>query len=351
MVDTSYYKQRNSIMTVSYAYFLKRIHSKKVLIFTTLTAFYLLAAACHRLETPPNWPETLKLARLDHQLLRNGGGKAIMAEDSAFGVLWTRLLHYEGNDNFDAYLNAFAADSTMQALQDTIERTFPIGKEPKQQLADAFAWLHTNMPSIDIPRVYFINGGFNAPCMMDTGRLGVALECFLGPECSYYEKLQIPLYLRRAMRPERIAPAALIGWTEGMYPPVGDMRTVLDHMLYQGKLLYIAHQALPKLPEHIALGFSKEDIHWLEANEGNMWRYLSEKNVLFESNPLIINQFTGPAPFTRAFGNDSPGRAAAWLGYRIVASYFKANPSAPMERTYFSTDSQQLLAKAKYNPK
>lgn len=274
-----------------------------------------------------------------------------MATDSAIGELWSRLLHYEGNDRFDLYLNSFASDSSMQALQDTIERIIPIGKEPIQSLSDAFAWLYNNIPSIEIPRIYFINGGFNAPCMMDSGQLGIALECFLGPECSYYEKLQIPQYLRRAMRPERIAPAALTGWLEGMYTPIGGIRTVLDHMLYQGKLLYIARQALPKLPEHITLGFSKENIEWLKTNEGNMWRYLSEKNVLFETNPLIINQFTGPAPFTRAFGNDSPGRAACWLGYRIVVSYFKANPDTQIERIYFSTDSQQLLARAKYNPK
>lgn len=351
MVNSSINKLRRSTLGLRNAYPLKRIHSKKVLFYLPLLALCYLGAACQRNATPPNWNDTLRLARLDHQLLREGGGEAIMASDSALAVLWTRLLHYEGTDNFDTYLNTFAADSTIQALQDSIEHTFPLGHEPAQQLSDAFAWIYHNLPSVDIPRIYFINGGFNAPCMMDTGRLGIALECFLGPECPYYDKLQIPQYIRRGMRPDRIAPTALTGWLEGMYTPVGNMRTVLDHMLYQGKLLYIAQRALPKLPDHATHGFSKDQIDWLKANEGNMWRYLSEKNVLFETNPLIINQFTGPAPFTRAFGNDSPGRAAAWLGYRIVESFFDANPSASIERTYFSTDSQQLLAKAKYNPK
>lgn len=351
MANSSFSLLRLSILPHTYICLFKRIYSKKVLIPLPLILFCILSAACHRRETPPHWAETLRLERLDHLLLRDGGGKAVLDADSAIGILWTRLLHYEGNDKFDTYLNAFASDSTMQILQDSIERIFPLGKEPAQQLSDAFAWLHSNMPSIDIPRIYFINGGFNAPCMMDTARLGIALECFLGQKSSYYDKLQIPQYLRRGMQPERIAPDALTGWLEGMYTPVGGMRTVLDHMLFQGKLLFITRQALPKLPEHSALGFAREEINWLKSNEGSMWRYLSEKNVLFDTNPLIINQFTGPAPFTRSFGNDSPGRAAAWLGFRIVESYFKANPSASIERIYFSTDSQQLLARAKYNPK
>lgn len=331
----------------------QRILSKKVLPY--LIMLPLLASfttACRQNSTPDKWKETLRLERLDHQLMRAGGGKAIMGTDSALGVLWCRLLHFEGNTGYEKYLNSFAADSAMQAVQDSIENVFPLHDETtSEQIETGFAWIHSNMPSIEIPRIYYIHGGFNAPCMMDTAILGIALECFLGDNSSFYEKLQIPHYLRRRMQPARIAPAAMAGWLEGMYTPVGTMRTVLDHMIYQGKILYIIRQALPKTPEHIALGFTKDEIDWLKASEGSMWRYLSEKKVLFEANPLIVSQFTGPAPFTRAFGNDSPGRAAIWLGYRIVESYFRSNPTASIERTYFSTDFQQLLAKAKYNPK
>ena len=332
-------------------HFLKRIHSEKVLPYLLLLLLFATVTACRHDTTPANWRETLRLERLDHQLMREGGGSTIMARDSTFGVLWCRLLHFEGTERYANYLDAFASDSTMQALQDSIEASFPLAKDPAKSLEKGFAWLHRNMPSISIPRIYFINGGFNAPCMMDTAMLGIALECFLGQKSTYYEKLQIPQYLRRQMDPKRIAPAAITGWLEGMYMPMGSMRTVLDNMLYQGKLLYIARQALPQLPEHVVLGFSKEELEWLTASEGSMWRYLSEKEVIFDSNPLIVTQFTGPAPFTRAFGNDSPGRASVWLGYRIVESYFKANPSASIERIYFSSDSQQLLAKAKYAPK
>ena len=329
----------------------KRIQLKKVLAALALLLLLNPFTACHRDVPPSQWRETLRLARLDHLLMREGGGEGIMATDSAFGTLWCRLLHFEGSERFAAYLNAFAADSSMQSLQDSIEYAFPVGSEPAKPLEEGFAWLHSHMPSIDIPRIYFINGGFNAPCMMDTSMLGIALDCFLGQNSSYYEKLQVPQYIRRNMSPARVAPAAIIGWLDEMYTPSVSLRTVLDFMLYQGKLLYIARQTLPKLAESVVLGFSKEEIAWLEKNEANMWQYLSEKNVLFDTNPLIINQFTGPAPFTRAFGNDSPGRAAAWLGYRIIESYCNANRSTPIERLYFSTDAQQILGNAKYNPK
>jgi hypothetical protein len=85
-------------------------------------------------------------------------------------------------------------------------------------------------------------------------------------------------------------------------------------------------------------------------NESQMWQYLVEHNLLFNTEQFTIRKLTGEAPFTGYFGKESPGRAAVWLGFRIVESYMIKNPSAKMEDMIKNTDIQGILEKAKYSP-
>jgi hypothetical protein len=55
------------------------------------------------------------------------------------------------------------------------------------------------------------------------------------------------------------------------------------------------------------------------------------------------------APFTKDFGNGSPGRAATWIGYRIVSQYVKK--TRPEPAFFFSpTGSREILAASGYHP-
>ena len=57
-----------------------------------------------------------------------------------------------------------------------------------------------------------------------------------------------------------------------------------------------------------------------------MWEYLVEHDMLFSTDPMLIKKLTGDAPFTSYFTSESPGRAANWIGFRIVESYMRKNP-------------------------
>ena len=81
-----------------------------------------------------------------------------------------------------------------------------------------------------------------------------------------------------------------------------------------------------------------------------MWQYLIEKNLLFNTDMLTIRKLTGEAPFTSFFTNESPGGAAVWIGFRIVESYMMKNATTSLDDLMKSTDIQQILEKAKYNP-
>ncbi len=293
----------------------------------------------------------LRLARMDSVLLRGGGGHAVMQRDSSFATLWARMFGYEPQEGIASFLDTFASDSSMQMLQDTIFRVFPTTRAEEQALCEGFGRLQELMPKVEIPRVYFCNGGFHTGYMMEPGLLGIALDHFLGRGSTYYELLGIPHYQREGMEPSRIATDAIKGWLEGMYPLPGEQRTVLDNMVYYGKLLYISQQVLPDEPDSVNLTFGEAALDWLEAHEAAMWVHLSEQNALFDTQPLVVSQLTQPAPYTRAFGPDSPGRAAVWIGYRIVCAYMQSNKDVTLQALYNNQDARSILAGANYAPR
>ena len=71
----------------------------------------------------------------------------------------------------------------------------------------------------------------------------------------------------------------------------------------------------------LIFGFTTDQMKFCRNNESQMWQYLIENNLLFSTDQFIIRKLTGEAPFTQYFSNESPGRAAVWLGFRIVESY------------------------------
>jgi hypothetical protein len=82
-----------------------------------------------------------------------------------------------------------------------------------------------------------------------------------------------------------------------------------------------------------------------------MWQFLVEHNLLFSSEQLTKRKLTGEAPFTSYFSKESPGRAAVWLGFRIIESYMMNNNNTSLADIMKDTDIQGILEKARYNPK
>ena len=86
-------------------------------------------------------------------------------------------------------------------------------------------------------------------------------------------------------------------------------------------------------------------------NEDQMWQYLIENNLLFNTDQLTRRKVTGDAPFTSYFTNESPGRAAVWIGFRIIESCMRNNSDVRLADIMEETDLQMILEKARYIPK
>ena len=121
-------------------------------------------------------------------------------------------------------------------------------------------------------------------------------------------------------------------------------------MIYHGKMAWFTKWMLPDQPDSLIMGFSADQMAFCRNNEKPMWEYLVEHGILFESDRLTIQKFTGYGPFTSDFTRESPARASVWLGWRIVEAYARKHPELSLEDIMKEEDFHKILTLSEYNP-
>ena len=107
-----------------------------------------------------------------------------------------------------------------------------------------------------------------------------------------------------------------------------------------------------KLSDNYKIGFTSDEITWCRRNESNMWAYFIENELLYSSDPLIINRFINDGPFTAPFHHDSPARAALWVGWQIIRAYMNQNPdNTPADLLLTKLHAREILSASRYKPR
>ncbi len=255
--------------------------------------------------------------------------------------------------SFGDFLVRFCTDKLNNEVFTLTMKQFPDVKEIQKGLEDAFRYYLYYFPEKKVPSVFTCITGFNNSIITGDSVLGIGLDRYLGADCKYYAMLEIYKYIASRMTPENIVPDCMYGWGTSEW----DFRAMnypsdnlMSEMIHDGKLKYFEKCMLPSDRDELIFGFTPEQMKFCRNNEGQMWLYLIEHDLLFTSDQFTIKKFTGEAPFTGYFSKESPGRAAVWLGFRIVESYMMKNPGIKLGDLMNDTDVQGILEKAKYNP-
>lgn len=254
---------------------------------------------------------------------------------------------------FGDLLLAFCTDRQNNEVYDYTMEVFPDIEKIETGLEDAFRHYLYYFPGKNIPDVYSCITGFNYSIIASDSVLGISLDRYLGAACEYYPQLGIYSYISARMTPENVVPDCVYGWadSEWIYDSIGyETDNVLAKIIHAGKLKYFEKCMLPSEPDEIIFGFTPEQMKFCRNNELQMWQYLIEHDLLFTTDQFEITKLTGEAPFTAYFTKESPGRAAVWIGFRIIESFMMRNPDTSLESLMKATDIQVILDRAKYNP-
>ncbi len=251
---------------------------------------------------------------------------------------------------FPKYLKSFITDRYMFLTYQKVMEVYPDLNNQTTELEEAFTKYRGIFPKKVIPHVFTLISGYNQSIITADTMLGISLDKYLGQDCEYYNNLQLPFYQRRLMSKEYLTTDALRGWCYSEFLFNDSAENVLTNLLYEGKIIYMMKKLFPEKHDTIIFGYSAKHLNWCKQNIEPMWTFLIERKLVFSTDYMTINKLINPAPFTALFNSESPGRAAVYVGYRIIDSYMRNN-KVSIPQLFADENYQGILEKSKFQPK
>ena len=223
--------------------------------------------------------------------------------------------------------------------------------EPVQkELKTLFKHIKYYFPETKTPKVITVISemDYNSKVIYADSLVIISLELYLGKDHKFY---QFPNYLKQNFEQKQILPDVVESFSIQKIAPLTDT-ALLSQMVYYGKQLYLKDLLLPEYTDADKIGYTLDQNKWCEENEGYMWRYFLENEMLYSDDPKLGNRFINPAPFSKFYleiDNESPGRVGTWIGWQMVRSYMNNN-DVPLEKM-LKMNAKELFEKSKYKPK
>ena len=245
------------------------------------------------------------------------------------------------------YLN----NEDITELYDLVFEVFPDVAEHESELNRAFKYYKYHFPERVVPDAVSFMGAFNYNVAATDSTLGIGLEYYLGSDRKIYKQVGQPMYKVEKMNPEYLVYDAMRGWIVSEFDDPEKEETLIGAILEHGKALYAMDAVFPFAPDHLKIGFKKEEVEWCEHNEWGIWQKMMDSDMLYSKDRGGIKRFTGESPFTPGFSEDSPGRVGLWVGLQIVRKFAERNEQMSLSELMEFRDYKKLLSQSKYKPR
>lgn len=224
-------------------------------------------------------------------------------------------------------IEAFQQDKDMKMFESEIDKEFKDLKNVKSKIKKGFQHLKYHLPNAKMPKyVVFMNTLFRSSVWCTESEIGVGLGNYLGPKSKTVSKLNPNVYykwIKEAMNRNFLERDVAENWIRTHY--LDEVNgNLAEHIIREGKILYLTKAAFPKMSDHLILRYSKSQWSWAQKNEYAFWKYLVDENALFDKEEITIMNLTRPGPKTPGLPiKGSPDRMGQYLGYQIVRNYME----------------------------
>jgi len=251
----------------------------------------------------------------------------------------------------DQALKGFLTAPSVRFLFDTVQRVYADLSGTEKELNQLFKYYKYYFPQKPIPQVNAIVSEYVTDAFTAGDSLcGIGLDMFLGENFRGYNPEIFPSYIRRQFQkdyiPIRLAKALVQNMAD--VPPGNQL---IEQMLYNGKVLYMADCLLPEMPDSMKMGYTRKQMEGCYANEQEVWARLLSQSLLYSTDFNKFKKLVTPSPNAPVVFQEAPGEVGNWIGWQIVKAYKKRNPDATFEQILQMRDAQAFLEAAKYKPK
>lgn len=225
-------------------------------------------------------------------------------------------------------LTLFYADTFVRNLEMEIAQKFNKLEKYKEEINEAFSYLHYHFPKGRLPKsIVFMNSFFASSAFCTENEIGVGLERYLGISSKSIQMLpphEFFEWMKEDMNAEFLTRDVLASWILTHYIPETN-GNLAEKMIYWGKVLYLTNATLPEDKGRIVLRYSNEDIIWAEENLYSFWKYLVDENMLFTKDEQLQANMLHEGPFTPGLPEKGPDRLGQFLGWKMVKQYVEFN--------------------------
>lgn len=305
----------------------------------------------------------MKIDRFDQKL-----GQLITDEISTYNKKWQKEYPYFYSDYISEILKiGDIKDSTHVKdvlgkilvkrdfidLSKAVNKNFPSLHTQEVELTKAFKYLKYYYPSYQVPRLISFVGGFSYQTPLGEDYVGIGLDMFLGADSEFYPALTetIPLYISKRFTPDNISPRVIeTVLREEILAEPGPTFNTLQHMIYNGKVLYALDYLLEGAPDEVKIGYSKEHLAWVKRYQKDIWAWFLQENLLYNTDYPRIQKYFSEAPFTPELGenNESAPKLGSYIGWMIVRKYMERNSNVSLKKLLENTDAQKILEESKF---
>lgn len=225
-----------------------------------------------------------------------------------------------------------------------------------RDLSEMFSRVKHYFPKFKTPKVYLYSSGladateFPVIFRTDEAMLFVDISAFMGAKSKYYDGLDI--YLKNTMSPEYIVPkiAEVVAQTFIIHQP--EHNKFIDQIIAQGKIKVLQNAFLPNTPDHLKMGYTPQQQEWSEANEGNIWNYFVENDLVFSDNPQLYERFISVAPFSKFYteiDQKSSPMVGTFIGWQIGKAFYEQHPEMKLEE-FLTKNATDIFNQSHYKP-
>jgi len=243
-------------------------------------------------------------------------------------------------------------DTLQKELSFEVEKAFANMDGTKQEIESLFNHLKYYFPDFKTPRIITTTSDVdyrNKVIVTDTIVI-ISLDTYLGSDHEFYQGIQH--YIAADMNKEQIVVDMADAYARTyIYRP--QSKTLLDEMIYHGKLLYFKDMMIPFKTEAERIAYTQEQLDWAVANESYMWRYLVERELLYSTDSKLPGRFIIDAPFSKFYleeiDAESPDKIGQYIGWQIVRAYMEQNNVSLVDM--FDASTEEIFNESKFKPR
>lgn len=251
-----------------------------------------------------------------------------------------------------------------QLVKDTADKIFPDLSKIENEIKKGLQLIKYYFPEYDAPtKLISFVGPLDAIFQTPLGKTGdvitsdalaVGLQLHLGRNASLYQSQTaqsiFPRYVSQKFEPSYIAVNCIRNVIDDIYPESDGTRSLLDIAVDRGKRLYLLDKVMPDAPDTVKIGYTAEQLEGCYKNEGLIWSYLAQNNLLYNSDVLRIQSYVEEGPYTHELDEGSPGNISLFIGWQIIKKYMEKFPDTSIG-ALLKLDAQTILLESKYKPK